>query len=182
MSLALLSLLFVPTLGRLNIDHEVIVSTGFFSPPSTAPALAANGPRVLETSDEEILIELATDDYSIEDVVHGGESYNRVRVSLYGSTAEPGLPRLPRKGVLLGVPFGAELSLEVVSVETEALGRYRVEPAPFESIVSDGEFSIATEEYLPNEEFYARLRARYEVVVEDGSSNGGRMVMSEDAR
>ncbi len=133
-----------------------------------APALAADGPRVLETSDEEILIELATDDYSIEDVVHGGESYSRVRVPLYGSTGEPGLPRLPRKGVLLGVPFGAELSLEVVSVETEALGRYRVEPAPLEAIVSDGEFSIATEEYLPNEEFYSRGAPYPGVVAELG--------------
>jgi hypothetical protein len=121
-----------------------------------APALAANGPRVLETSDDEILVELATDDYSLEEVVHGGESYYRVRVPLYGSTTEPGLPKLPRKGVLLGVPFGAELSLEVVSLETEALGPYRIEPAPVEGIVSDEEFSIATEEYLPNEEFYAR--------------------------
>ncbi len=116
---------------------------------------AANGPRIVEANDNEILIELATDDYSIERVVHGGESFSRIRVMGYGETVEPGLPRLPRKGVLLGVPFGAELSLDIVSLETDALGRHRVEPAPIERIEGDEEFPIATQEFRVDEGFYS---------------------------
>ena len=121
---------------------------------------AANEARVLEADDQRITIELATDDYAIESVVRGGESYFRVEADGYGRTAEPGLPGLPLHGVLLGVPFGARVSLDVVSVETENLGPVRVEPAPLESFTREGDFATPVQDHLPDTDFY-RGRGSY---------------------
>lgn len=120
-----------------------------------APAAFSNQLRILDSTESEITLELVTDEYSLERVVHGGEPYFRLSVPGYGHTDEEGLPRLPTKGALLGVPFGAAIGLEVVSVETERLGPRRIEPAPTRGIVRESEFTIPLEEFLPDESFYA---------------------------
>ena len=114
-----------------------------------------NQARVLESDSSEILIELATDDYSIESVVHGGESLSRVAAPGYVWTTEPGLPRLPMKGVLVGVPFGVEVELDVLSVDAEPVGPVPVEPAPFERIAGDSEFPIAVQDFVREDRFYS---------------------------
>ncbi len=117
---------------------------------------AANGARIVGTEDGAITIEFATDDYALERVVRGGEPFVRVRAGTYGSTMEEGLPSLPAEGVLLGLPFGAKATLEVVSVETEDLGPRRVEPTPREEFVRDGDdFPVAVQHYEPSAEFYS---------------------------
>jgi hypothetical protein len=114
----------------------------------------ANEVRVLEESDTEIVIELATDDYTLEDVVHGGELFVRVVARGLEHTTEPGLPALPAQGVLVGVPFGAELSLDVVSFESEDLGVLMVEPAPRGSFIEHDGFTSAVEDYEADRDYY----------------------------
>jgi len=121
-----------------------------------APVASANVARVLDSEDDEIIIELATDDYSLEDVAVGGESFVRVRAPRYSLLREEGRPLLPQKAVLVGVPFGARLSFEVVAVESENLGRVRVEPAPHEEIVLYEEVSTPIQRFAIDEEFYSR--------------------------
>ncbi|MCK4512161.1 hypothetical protein KAW64_10500, partial [bacterium] len=123
---------------------------------TAVPAASVNEARVLDSEDNEILIELATDDFSLEEIVVGGESYVRVRAPRYGHTDAAGLPSLPRKAVLVGIPFGARLDLEVVSVETENLGSHRVEPSPVEEILGDGEFATPVQRFTIDEEYYSR--------------------------
>jgi len=131
-----------------------------------ASAGAVNVARVIEQTDSEILFELATDDYSVTEVVHGGESYFRVEASGLDPTGDVGRPWLPARGVLLAVPFGADVRLEIVSVESEHAGRYRVEPTPTEGFAvgearagrrpEGGEpFTTATIDFLPDREYYA---------------------------
>jgi hypothetical protein len=120
----------------------------------SSQALAGQA-RVLEATDSEMFIEFATDDFSIEEVVHGGESFSRVTVPGYAWTTEPGLPRLPMDGVLVGVPFGAAVSLDVVRADVEGLGRVLVEPAPLERVSGDADFPVAYQEFTPDDEFYA---------------------------
>jgi hypothetical protein len=115
----------------------------------------SNQASVLEATDSEIFIEFATDDFSIESVVHGGESFSRVTAPGYVWTTEPGKPRLPMDGVLVGVPFGADVRLDVVSAEGEGLGPALVEPAPFERVTPDRDFPVAYQEFIPDEGFYA---------------------------
>ena len=119
-----------------------------------AAAAYPNELRVLESNERAVTVELATEDYAVDSVFHGGEQYYRVRASGYGLTTEPGLPSLPLKGALLGVPFGAELSLEILSVDSEALGPRRVEPAPEERIINDGEMPVPIQKYAADETFY----------------------------
>ncbi|MBD3366737.1 MAG: hypothetical protein GF405_01020 [Candidatus Eisenbacteria bacterium] len=125
----------------------------------TTPLLA-NEARVVEQSDSEIIFELATDDVSIEEVVHGGESFVSVNAPWYGFTTEVGAPRLPRKSVLLAIPDGASYELDVLSTETRSLGRHRVEPVPEERIVGDGEFVIPVQTFTADPAFRS-LRAAW---------------------
>ncbi len=114
----------------------------------------ANEARVPEESDTEIVIELVTDDYTLEDVVHGGESFVRVVARGLEHTVEPGLPALPVRGVLVGVPFGAELSLDIVSFESEDLGVLVIEPAPRGSFIENDGFTFAVEDYEIDRDYY----------------------------
>ena len=123
---------------------------------TAVPAASVNEARVLDSEDNEILIELATDDFSLEEIAIGGESYVRVGAPRYGHTDAAGLPSLPRKAVLIGIPFGARLDLEVVSVETENLGSHRVEPSPMEEILGDGDFATPVQRFTIDEEYYSR--------------------------
>ncbi|MCK4511573.1 hypothetical protein KAW64_07540, partial [bacterium] len=114
----------------------------------------ANEIRVLEESDTEIVIELATNDYTLEDVVHGGETFVRVVAGGLEHTTEAGLPALPMRGVLLGVPFGAEVSLDVLSFESEELGVLQIEPAPTGRFVEQDTFTFAVEDYEIDRDYY----------------------------
>jgi hypothetical protein len=120
------------------------------------PAASMNEARVLDSEDDEILIELATDDFSLEEIVVGGDSYVRVQAPRYGHTGDAGLPSLPRKAVLIGIPFGARLDLEVISSETENLGSHRVEPLPAEEILGDGDFATPVQRFAIDEVYYSR--------------------------
>ncbi len=123
---------------------------------TAVPAASVNEARVLDSEDNEILIELATDDFSLEEIAVGGESYVRVGAPRYDHTDVAGLPLLPRKAVLVGIPFGARLHLEVVSAETEDLGSHRVEPSPAEEILGDGDFATPIQRFTIDEEYYSR--------------------------
>lgn len=126
---------------------------------------AANVAGIIEQTDNEILFELATDDYSVTEVVHGGESYFRVDAPGLDPAGDVGRPWLPSMGVLLAVPFGADVRLEIISTETERAGSYRIEPTPTEAFTydvnpgvpgfEDGEpFPTATIDFLPDRSFY----------------------------
>jgi len=119
------------------------------------PCAASNGLRALESDRNEVLVELVTDDYLLREAVHGGELFSSLSVPGYGVTVDPGLPRLPLKGALVGVPFGADVRFEIVSVETERLGVHPVEPAPLERVERDGDFPVPVAHYLPDPAFYA---------------------------
>jgi hypothetical protein len=123
---------------------------------TAVPAASLNVARVLDSEDDEILIELATDDYSLEEIAVGGESFVRVGAPRYDHTATAGLPSLPRKSVLIGIPFGARLDLEIVSAETENLGPHRVEPYPTEEILGDGDFATPVQRFTIDEDYYSR--------------------------
>ncbi|MCK4409917.1 MAG: hypothetical protein KAW67_07515, partial [Candidatus Eisenbacteria sp.] len=120
------------------------------------PAASVNEARVLDSEDNEILVELATDDFSLEEIAVGGESFVRVRAPRYDHTGDAGLPLLPRKAVLIGIPFGARLDLEVISAETENLGSHRVEPSPAEEILGDGDFATPVQRFTIDEDYYSR--------------------------
>lgn len=133
----------------------VVRVVAFLAVLTVGPHAFCNELRLVESSEDAITVELVTDAYALESVERAGELFTRVQAAGYGATREPGLPRLPVKGALLGVPFGADVSLDILSVESEPLGPRRVEPAPTERIVAEGEFSVPVEDYVPDAAFYA---------------------------
>ncbi len=141
--------------GGKTMFHKVVWVVLAAVAVLAVPAVA-NEARVLDSADDEILIELATDDYSLEEVSVGGESFVRVKADGYDHTGDAGLPSLPRKAVLVGVPFGARLAFEVVSTESENLGRQRIEPAPAEEFFGEGEFVTPIERFTIDEDYYGR--------------------------
>jgi len=124
----------------------------------STPLLAGEA-RIVEQTDQEVVFELATDDVSLRETVHGGESYVRLHVPGYGYTTDVGAPRLPRKSVLLAVPFGASYDLEILDVETRPLGSHRVEPVPEERFVGEDDFPVAVQEFRADPAFEARRSA-----------------------
>jgi hypothetical protein len=146
----------VLTGGFKTMFHKVVWAALAALAVLAVPAASANEARVLESGDDEVLIELATDDYSLEELEIGGESFVRVIAAGYDHTGDAGLPSLPRKAVLVGVPFGARLALEVVSTESENLGVHRVEPTPAEEILGDGEFATPVQRFTIDEDYYGR--------------------------
>jgi len=119
------------------------------------PCAGSNDLRALDSDRNESIVELVTDDYLLREVVHGDELFSSLDVPGYGVTVDPGLPRVPIKGALIGVPFGAEIRFEVVSVESERLGTRPVEPAPAERVERNGGFSTPIAEYAPDPSFYS---------------------------
>ncbi len=128
----------------------------------------ANEVRVLEESNTEIVIELATNDYTFEDVVHGGETFVRVMARDLEHTTEPGLPALPMRGILVGVPFGANVSLDVLSFESEELGVLQIEPAPTGRFVERDDFTFAVEDYEIDQDYHRGGRTHPSGVASQG--------------
>jgi hypothetical protein len=133
------------------------------------PTAAGNSARILESSHTEIILELATDSYSLTEERVGGESFVVVEAPGLSHTDDPGLPRLPKYAAVVAVPFGSRLRLEVLSTEPENLGRYRPIPAPHEDIIWDGEMAVPTQEYIADAEYYRSGRTYPPVVAELGA-------------
>ncbi|MBN2565165.1 MAG: hypothetical protein JXB46_05595, partial [Candidatus Eisenbacteria bacterium] len=133
-----------------------------------APASGKNAARVLESSDTEILIELATDTYSQSEKMVGGESFMSLRAPGLDYTDEPGLPRLPRYVAIVAVPFGSSLKLDVLSVESENLGAFNPIPAPHEDMLWDGQMSVPTQDFTTDESYYRGSGTYPATVVELG--------------
>ena len=133
-----------------------------------AMPLLANEARVIEHTDSEIVFELATDDVSVSEIVHGGDSFVRVEAPGYGFTTDVGAARLPRKSVLLAVPAGSTYDLEILTVDERPLGRHRVEPVPEERIIGDDDFLVPVQEFRPDPAFESRRGVWPEHAVELG--------------
>jgi len=122
---------------------------------TVAPAAFPNEINVLESNENEIVLELVTGDYSVAPSPRA-EGYLRVEAEGYVPGADAGRPRLPLKGALVGVPFGSRVRLEVLSVEAEVAAEGRVEPAPEESFERFEDFTVPVERYRPDEDYYGR--------------------------
>ena len=110
-----------------------------------------------------------------------GKRYDSIEVPGWDWVEEAGSPQLPMKSMMLGVPFQADIELQVLEMETRELeGRYRISPVP-DSVVewqlptSPTETSVLPryvgKEWVANpaiysqDAFYPELFAR---IVDDG--------------
>jgi hypothetical protein len=95
-----------------------------------AEAAQGDGLRLLRSDGSGILMELSVPGYQVEGFTQDGVAYQQLVIPGMTQSTIPGEPQVPTRGVLLGVPGLAGLSLQVREAHCETLTGYRLAPAP----------------------------------------------------
>jgi hypothetical protein len=81
--------------------------------------------------DEQVILELATPDYTLTPVDLSIGKFDRLTAPDRAYTDRAGYPQMPLQGFAVGVPPGARVELEILSDDVVQLpGSYRLSPAP----------------------------------------------------
>ena len=112
-------------------------------------------PRLVWTGADGVEIEVDGSDYQLRTVHLEGVAYTQVQLPGGMWLPEPGRPAVPVRGTLLGVPFGARVSVTVVEAEFDEVSGVLLMPAPQPRPTGRGAFGTAVEVYEPDAEFYA---------------------------
>lgn len=115
-------------LGILSIAFLILGS-------GSTPRVAARTPpgshlQLLRSDDQGVLLELTLDDFEVETVAHGGQTYHRLLIPDMVQTTVPGAPQVPTRGTLLGLPTTQGVAVQILAAEYEKLRGYRLYPAP----------------------------------------------------
>ena len=141
---------------------QVVVSLAvFFLGVSSRAAVARPGsgePVVLSSDARGVVIEISGSGYQTSRLVVDGEEFDRIDLPGAVWLAEPGRPAVPARGVLIGVPFGTELSLEVLDVEYAEVLDVNLMPVPETQLVGREGFERLQEHYGSDDRFYAEDR------------------------
>lgn len=85
--------------------------------------------RLVRSDARGIILELDTPAYSIVPGEQGATFYQIVSAPGLSASGQAGAPALPTKGVLLGIPPGVDVEIEVLEAQTEILpGRFQIVP------------------------------------------------------
>ncbi|MDE3258674.1 MAG: C25 family cysteine peptidase [Gemmatimonadota bacterium] len=123
--------------------------------PHVTPGTYGGEPRLVWTGADAVEIEADGSDYQLRTVHLDGVAYTQVQLPGGMWLPEPGLPAVPVRGTLLGVPFGARIAVTVVGVEFEEISGVLLMPAPRSRSTGRGEFETEVEVYEPDVDFYA---------------------------
>jgi len=107
-----------------DADAAATASAARFGMPQSVDDL-----QVLSASAEGMLLELTVPEFEVETASAAGQPCQVLTVPGFTENADPGRPRLPQRGAMLGVPANAALQLEVVESEVVQLpGHYQLCP------------------------------------------------------
>lgn len=105
------------------------------------PAAAQSPPgsrlKIASANAHGVVLELAVSDVQFDTVQRGGQPYRQITIPNTPQTRIPGAPQVPTRGTLLGIPAGAEVSVDILETETEHLSGYRLSPAPARQSTAD---------------------------------------------
>ncbi|KPJ61661.1 MAG: hypothetical protein AMJ46_00865 [Latescibacteria bacterium DG_63] len=133
-----------------------VFGTAFFS--ATALAGLGAGIELVESDGSGVTLRVEIDSFSVEAVTHQGRTFHLVEVPGFLMTEEEGLPQLPYTSALVGVPFGKEARLSVVTSETEVRPDLVPVPVP-RAFIAEGEFPTPALEFTIDESFYGGTTA-----------------------
>ena len=129
-----------PSDAALDPDEDTFINLVEFNQmtdPNTAdapePPENTDGITIIESNDSGMILELTTSSFETEEKEEDGITYEIVKLPYtHGQTTDEGKPQIPEKGVLLGVPFDANITVNAVSEESEEeiLSGYNLYPAP----------------------------------------------------
>jgi hypothetical protein len=116
--------------------------------------------QVLSATAQAMVVELTVPGFSAQTSSAEGQPCQVLSVPGFAESADPGRPRLPLRGALLGIPPDVSLQLEVIESELTALpGRYRLCPVETPNVTweagRDGPPDILGYQRLYDEAFYA---------------------------
>lgn len=121
--------------------------------PQSSPGL-----RLVKSDEESIVLELFTPGYKVDEKVVDDATYDLLSVADYGETGEVGKPQLPLKGVMLGIPAEAEVTLNVLESDVAVSAeRYNLYPVPKPIVERDLEGGVRYVglEFAKDESFYS---------------------------
>jgi hypothetical protein len=93
------------------------------------PAVTGSQLHLVEVGDDAVVLELTVEDFHIERVDVGGQTYHRVLIDDASYLQKPGFPDVPMRGALLGIPSTQGVSVQVIDVDYEERSGYRIAPA-----------------------------------------------------
>ena len=100
---------------------SVLVQPALAAPSSRPHQDQAGGVQILSSDVGETVVEFVAPAASIQDGTDGSGPCQRIQMDAHALGGDAGLPHLPVRGTLLGVPAQGDLSLEILSVESETL-------------------------------------------------------------
>jgi len=135
---------------------------------------AADGGLVLLKSDtDSVIVELQTPSHQTEEMSVDGVVYQVLDVLGYGRTDDEGRPQLPLKGTMLGIPPGAELTLNVLEADGQIVaGHHNIYPAPHLVVERDLEGNVTYRglEFVKDDSVYSSNTFYPGSIAEIGSS------------
>ena len=127
--------------------------------PRFAVARPGSSEPVLVSSDSRgVVVEISGSGYQADRLALDGGQFDRVGLPGAVWLPEPGRPAVPVRGVLIGVPFGADLSLEVLDVAYEEVPDVNLMPVPESRTWGREHVQHVRERYEPDDRFYAEDR------------------------
>ena len=123
--------------------------------PDGTPEAYGGAPRLVSAGADGVEIEVDGSDYQLRTVHLEGVAYTQVQLPGGTWLPEPGRPAVPVRGALLGVPFGARVSLAVVEAEVDEIPGVLLMPVPRSRFRGRGAFGTEVEVYEPDAGHYA---------------------------
>jgi len=126
--------------------------------PFQGKLMAVSPVKVIETTPQGVVLELATPDFSLRAALSANGSCETLDVAGYGEMDRAGWPRLPAVGTLVGLPPHAEPTLSVLSADVVTLpGVHTLCPVarPIYEIDPQGTFTYKGEAAVPDAMAYA---------------------------
>jgi len=115
--------------------------------PGESGAAASERVRLISTAETRIVFEIDLSGYSLAPSSRL-EGTERLEISGFGGFSEPGLPSLPGRVFLVGMPPRGEPAVSWTAVRSERLGTHRLEPVAFPVVLEDENGApFASEEY-----------------------------------
>lgn len=102
----------------------------FFPPTRWASAIGGDEVHLLRSDAQGIVLDLEVPMYTVETLEIEGQIYQRISIEGYGFGGAPGEPELPQRGLLLGIPPGAQAHLKVLETESTLTKGLRIPPVP----------------------------------------------------
>jgi hypothetical protein len=94
--------------------------------------------RILSSDEHSLILDLTPPSLETEPLPGQEKAYRKLRVQGWASTSLPGRPELPTKAVLIQVPAGGDISVEVLENAWQSVPDRLVAPVPTISLREDG--------------------------------------------